>query len=119
MALFRRQKVNSASEPTAEPDRLVPYLRRSDSLPRTPRTRSDSPRPSPASPASDTSYYTEAAEVPMKTQEDIKLKMIELTFHFRIFSEALSSLESTFTECEGHRSFFMLCLVWRPPTIPL
>lgn len=46
---------------------------------------------------SDTSYYTEAAEVPMILQEDI----IALTFHVRTFSEALSSLRNTFIECEG------------------
>ena len=61
---------------------------------------SDSPGPSPGS---DTSYYTGAAEVPMKTQED---KMTELTFHVRTFSEALSSLQSTFTEWEGKDVYY-------------
>lgn len=46
---------------------------------------------------SETSYYTEAAEVPMIVQEDI----IALTLHVRTFSEALSSLRNTFIECEG------------------
>lgn len=46
---------------------------------------------------SDTSYYAEAAEVPMIVQEDI----IALTCHVRTFSEALSSLRNTFIECEG------------------
>ncbi|XP_020617718.1 minor histocompatibility protein HA-1-like, partial [Orbicella faveolata] len=47
---------------------------------------------------SDTSYYAEAAEVPMIVQEDI----IALTCHVRTFSEALSSLRNTFIECEDN-----------------
>ena len=50
---------------------------------------------------SDTSYYAEAAEVPMIVQEDI----IALTCHVRTFSEALGSLRNTFIECEGKTCF--------------
>ena len=55
---------------------------------------------------SDTSYYAEAAEVPMIVQEDI----IALTCHVRTFSEALSSLRNTFIECEGKKK----CLLKHP-----
>lgn len=54
---------------------------------------------------SDTSFYAEAAEVPMIVQEDI----IALTCHVRTFSEALSSLRNTFIECEGKK-----CLLKTP-----
>lgn len=53
---------------------------------------------------SETSYYTEAAEVPMIVQEDI----IALTCHVRTFSEALGSLRNTFIECEGMPTNFCL-----------